>query len=111
MMPSMATTTPKLARPTLIQPPPWLAAAFMPTCQPIRATNKMLGPGADCASAIDEVNWLSLSQWVSSTRYRCMSGAVVMAPPTASSDSEAKCSNMLHQSAALRFKTGFMRSP
>jgi len=51
--------------------------------------NSTLGPGAACAIAIEALNCASLSQPWRTTRKRCMSGAVPIAPPTASSDTEA----------------------
>ena len=38
------------------------------TCQPITATNRMLGPGAAWAIATPVVNWASLIQPCSATR-------------------------------------------
>ena len=51
-----------------------------------------------------EVNCVSVSQTFSPTKYRCMSGAVVMAPPKASTESDAKCPNNASHSALLKDK-------
>ena len=53
------------------------------------AVNSTFGPGAACAMAIEALNCGSVSQPCSCTRKRCMSGAVVIAPPTHISESEA----------------------
>ena len=86
----MASTTPSAA--------PGRPALLRPTFHPISATNSTFGPGAACAIAIEALNWLSVSQWRLSTRKRCMSGAVVMAPPTESSESDTKCRKSVNQS-------------
>ena len=54
MMPVMVTTIPKKPSsqadiPDAVPPP-----ALMPMFQPIKATNRTLGPGADCAKAMEE---------------------------------------------------------
>jgi hypothetical protein len=80
MMPPRQISIPSSA----VQRPP----AFSPTFHPISAVNRTLGPGAACAIAIEALNCGSVSQAFSCTRKRCMSGAVVIAPPTHSSDSD-----------------------
>ena len=75
--------------PTIVAATPASPATF----QPITATNSTFGPGAAWAMATDAVNCASLIQPCSPTTKRCMSGAVVMAPPMASSDSMPKCRN------------------
>ena len=60
MMPTIVTKTPKSASMTAyktVGSGDMLAAAFIPTFQPIKATNITLGPGAPCAIATDDVNW------------------------------------------------------
>ena len=85
MMPTMLSTMPRapLAQPAGPAPP-----ALMPTFQPSSAMNSTLGPGAAWAMAMEALNCRSVSQPWRSTRKRCMSGAVAMAPPTASSEIE-----------------------
>ena len=57
--------------------------------RPILATpDRTFGPGAACAIAMDALNCASVSQALLSTKKRCMSGMVAIAPPTARSDSE-----------------------
>ena len=84
--------------PTRASKAPATPAAFQPTT----AMNKMLGPGAACASATDSVNRLSLSQPRSATTKRCRSGAIAIAPQTASSDSIAVCSSKSQACASCR---------
>jgi hypothetical protein len=48
---------------------------------------------------MDEVKPASVSQPVLSTRKRCISGTVEIAPPMDSSDSVRKCRNRLKRSA------------
>ena len=65
---------------------------------PITATNSTLGPGEACAMAIEALNCESVSSPIWSTMTRCMSGATVIAPPIASSDSNRKWPNSASQS-------------
>ena len=67
-MPAMVMNTPHNAKLTAGQPAAKPPPALSPTFQPIKATNKTLGPGAPCAMAMDEVNCVSVNQWVSSTK-------------------------------------------
>jgi hypothetical protein len=80
MMPPSASAMPNSAVPS----PP----ALRPTFHPMRAVKRTLGPGAACAMAMEALNWGSVSHAFSCTRKRCMSGAVVIAPPTHRSDSD-----------------------
>ena len=64
------------------------AMAFRPMFQPSNATYMMLGPGAACAMAMESENWWVLSQPCCSTVWRYISGAVAIAPPTESRDSD-----------------------
>ena len=80
MIPPSASTIPSAAVP---RPP-----ALRPTFHPISAVKSTLGPGAACAMAMEALNCGSVSHAFSCTRKRCMSGAVLMAPPTHSRDSE-----------------------
>ena len=60
MMPTIVTKTPKSASMTqysMVGSGVIPAAAFIPTFQPIKATNITFGPGAPCAIATDDVNW------------------------------------------------------
>jgi hypothetical protein len=90
MMPTMVTSTPNRAAPTL--------PAFIPTCQPIRATNSTLGPGAAWARAMAALNCSWVSQPCCSTRKRCISDVVEIAPPTDIIDSSRKWLNRFSQS-------------
>ena len=62
MMPPMLARMPsepsaQASMPAAIPPP-----ALMPMFQPIKATNNTLGPGADCANAIEDEKAASVSQ-------------------------------------------------
>ena len=46
----------------------------------------LFGPGAAWAMAIESLNCDCVSQWCSSTRKRCISDVVEIAPPIDSSD-------------------------
>lgn len=75
----MVTATPRKAAVVL--------PAFMPTCQPISATNSTFGPGDAWARAMASLNWAWVSQPCCSTRKRCISDVVEIAPPSDISDS------------------------
>ena len=106
-MPIMVANRQALASAQAAAPAAGPPAAFMPTVQPKMATNNTLGPGAACATAMAVLNWPSLSQACSLTRKRCISGTVVIAPPTDISESDTKCKNSVVSSCHPQ---GFIRA-
>ena len=68
MMPVMVTRMPKKPRSQAPIPASMPPPALMPMFQPMSATNKTLGPGADWAKAMEEENEKSVSQFFSSTK-------------------------------------------
>ena len=67
-MPAMVMNTPHNAKLMAGQPAAKPPPALSPTFHPIKATNNTLGPGAPCAKAMEDVNCVSVSQCVSSTK-------------------------------------------
>ena len=68
MMPVMVTMMPKQPSSQAVIPDAMPPPALMPMFHPINATKSTLGPGADCAKAMDDEKEKSVSQLFSSTK-------------------------------------------
>ena len=68
MMPAMVMPMPRKPIGQALMPADSPPPALRPMFHPIKATNSTLGPGADCAKAIEDEKEASESQCFSSTK-------------------------------------------